>query len=77
VQLDALLAQHMFRYQQIFPFRVSSQGDYVRVFAQQQHILDSLSLSRGCQALLQSKGIGVRDEAQVGDKQGIHWEMLF
>jgi hypothetical protein len=71
-ELDSLLAQNMFRDKQILPAGVAAQGEYMRMLAENEDIVDHTRFARNDETLLEGVGGVPREKSEVSDEQRSH-----
>jgi len=71
-ELDILLAQDIFGGEEIFLVGVSAERQNVRVFAEEEDVVDDAGFSGGDKALQEGVGVGPGEEAEVGCEKGVH-----
>jgi hypothetical protein len=76
VKFHAFLPQHVLAGQQMLALPISSLGDYVRMLANQKHILDRLGLPRRNNSLLQCICFRVADQPNVDLERSRHSSLV-
>ncbi len=72
VKLDIFLTKNMFRGEKIGTIAAAAEGDDVGMFTEEEHIIDSVGFSGRDEALLEGVGVGVAEQAKVGNQQVRH-----
>ena len=75
-KLDIFLAQDILGGEKILLAGVAAKGEDVRMFAEEEDVVDGTGFARGDNTLLKSVGIGPGEKAEVADEEGAHRKVL-
>jgi hypothetical protein len=75
-ELDIFLSEDIFGGEEIFLAGVAAEGEDVRMFAEEEDVVDGAGFAGGDDALLEGVGSGPGEESEVGDEERRHWRRV-